>query len=206
MSDAALLQARVDGFLLALGVQKHGVKVEIVSGKSLPATARGVNLWNYPFGQILIHTDLTALSKDELDFILAHELMHILHNHLPISVLASLPKSMIDALAKVNSDALWLKLITDFLKLLPLFSGRLPPEVSLTKDQEIQADVFSICLTGNRTAALEALKKLVDSKLDEASHKWEAFGVELPVMTMKQRLAEIQRITSEYEKLGYKFR
>jgi Zn-dependent protease with chaperone function len=206
MSDATLLQARVDSFFRALGVQEHGVKVEIVSGKSLPAVARGVNLWNYPFGQILIHTNLTAFSKDELDFILAHELMHIFYNHLPISVLASLPQSMIDALVKVNSDALWLKLVIDFLKLLPLFSGSLPPEVSLTKDQEIQADVFSICLTGNRTAALEALKKLVDSRLDEASHKWEAFGVELPVMTMKQRLAEIQRITSEYEKLGYKFR
>jgi len=47
----------------------------------------------------------------------------------------------------------------------------------------------------------------VNYKLDEASHKWEALGVKLPVMTMRQRLTEIQRIAGEYEtRFGYVFR
>jgi Zn-dependent protease with chaperone function len=207
------LQCTVDAVLRALGIERHSVKVQVVGNKSLLAAARGVNLSNYPIGEVLVNASITdsqtppCLSKDELNFVLAHEVVHIFYNHLPISFLANLPGTALDALAALDEDAVWLKLLVEFVKVIPTFFGGLPPEASLTKDQELQADVLAICLRGNRTAGVGALKKLVNYNLNEPSHQWETLGVKLPVMTMNERLMEIHRITQEYEaRYGYRFR
>lgn len=201
------LQSRVNEFFSLLGVQKHGVKVITVQDSSLIASARGISLWNYPVGQIILNSGMISLlSREELDFILAHEAIHIFYNHLPLEILTALPQSFLDALAEVGGDAMWLKLTVDFIKVVVKLLGGLPPEAALTKNHELQADVLAICLTGNRTAAVEAMNKLVDYDLNKPSHLWEVLGVKLPVMTMKERLTEIQRQTRELEKHGYVFK
>jgi Zn-dependent protease with chaperone function len=207
------LQQTVDDLLRELGIQRHGVKVRIVKKKSVVAGAWGLNISNCPFGEVLINARIANpqnpphMSKDELDFILAHEVVHIFYNHPPVSVLAKLPRTLLDALAAQDEEAVWLKLLVEFVNVMPAIFGKLPLEASLTKDQELQADVLAICLTRNRSAALEALKKLVNYNLDQPSHQWEMLGAKLPVTTMRERLSEIQRRTQEYEiRYGYVFR
>ena len=75
-----------------------------------------------------------------------------------------------------------------------LYLLNIPPPLSvIAKEQEIAADVRAISLTGNENAAISCLTKLVNGNLNDYSHTWEALGVKMPVMTMKERIQEIQR-------------
>lgn len=81
----------------------------------------------------------------------------------------------------------------------------------MAKEQEINADIWSILATGNKTDAINCLTKLVNNDLNQWSHKWEIFealglNVELPVMTMRQRIGSIQAVLSNFETQGYKFK
>jgi len=142
---------------------------------------------------------------DELKFVLAHEVVHIDQSHLPITILLKLPKEIIDELGKEYPAALGLSILWDLVKLWIRLQGSLPPEAAITKQQELQADIWAIFLTGNKTAAITCLKKLVNNNLDAYSHLWEVFDVKLPVMTMRERIQEILTMISQYERQGYRF-
>jgi hypothetical protein len=75
---------------------------------------------------------------------------------------------------------------------------------AITKEQEIAADIRAISLTGNENAAISCLTKLVNGNLNDYSHTWEALGVKMPVMTMKERIQEIHRTVSSLCQYGSK--
>jgi len=188
------LQLLSDEIFSRLGYQKTSVFVEIINDPKILAGARGVTLplFNVPFGRIYINRLLDSmLSSEEIQFILAHEAVHIHQNHLPVSVLAKLPKIWLDELSLEYPGASVLSLIWDSIKIWIYGQGGLPPEVNITKQQELQADVWAIFLTRNKTAAINCLKKLVNNDLNQPSHEWEVLDVKLPVMTMQERIGEI---------------
>ena len=203
------LQNVADQFFYKLGNSNTSVSVEIISNPNIIAQARGLKLplLNVPFGQICVSKSLlNKLSKDETEFVLAHEAVHIDQNHLPITILHKLPKDIIDELGKNNLDAKVLSFGYDMVKLLIHSQGNLPPEVAITKQQELDADFWATLLTGNKTAAITCLKKLVNNDLDAPSHLWEVFDVKLPVMKMGERIDELLKALLYYESAGYKFK
>jgi Zn-dependent protease with chaperone function len=118
---------------------------------------------------------------------LAHETSHIYLNH----VMPRAIDGLIDGLIRNRKSDVhtFLKGVQVFLYLL-----NIPPPLSvIAKEQEIAADVRAISLTGNENAAISCLTKLVNGNLNDYSHTWEALGVKMPVMTMKERIQEIQR-------------
>ena len=81
----------------------------------------------------------------------------------------------------------------DALKLLLHGRGIPPPISALTKEHELDADIQTVLFTRNKTAAINCLTKLVNGNLESISHEWEALGVKMPVMTMRERIEEIER-------------
>ena len=144
---------------------------------------------NVSFGNVSVNKDYLnrTLTYDEQRFMLAHETSHIYLNH----VVPRAIDGFIDELVRnCNRDVhAFINGAKAFLYLL-----NIPPPLSvIAKEQEIAADVRAISLTGNENAAISCLTKLVNGKLDDYSHTWEALGAKMPVMTMKERVQEIQR-------------
>jgi len=201
------LQKIVNQFFYKLGNSETLVSVKITDDSKMIAGARGLKLFNIPIGQIFVSKPLlNKLSMSELKFVLAHEVVHIDQNHLPITILLKLPREIIDELGKTYLVASAISTVWDLVKLWIFWQGGLPPEATITKQQELQADVWAVFLTRDKTAAISCLKKLVDNNLNAPSHLWEAFDVKLPVMTMRERIQEILKVISQYERQEYVFK
>jgi hypothetical protein len=144
---------------------------------------------NVAFGNVSVNKDYLnrTLTYDEQKFMLAHETSHIYLNHVAPRAI----DGFIDELIRnCKSDVhAFLKGVKVFLYLLNIP----PPLTAITEEQEIAADIRAISLTGNETAAFTCLTKLVNGNLNDYSHTWETLGVKMPIMTMKERIQEIQR-------------
>ena len=198
------LQQRLDNFLRMLN-RKGFVSLEVIRAPKYPAGAQGFCVLNHAFGQVQVSEILTqSLTNEELDFVIVHELTHIVENHLIWRSLADLPQSFLDAAtAAGDEDASLVNLLVYAAKAVCVVTKQLPPEAALTKAQEIGADVQAICLTRNLPAAISTLTKLAGNNLDQASHIWEFVGVGLPVMTIRERIDEIQRSIQQLNMYGF---
>lgn len=202
------MQIEVNQFLESLNVDMRVVIVtncrdDIAKaiGLYINGTIPVVNLKvNVAFGNVSVNKDYLnrTLTYDEQRFMLAHETSHIYLNH----VVPRAIDGFIDELIRnCNRDVhAFMNGAKAFLYLL-----NIPPPLSvIAKEQEIAADVRAISLTGNENAAISCLTKLVNGKLDDYSHTWEALGVKMPVMTMKERVQEIQRRLYSLNQYGSK--
>jgi Zn-dependent protease with chaperone function len=191
------MQIEVNRFLESLNVDTRGIIVancrdDIAKaiGLYINGTIPILNLKvNAAFGNVLVNKDYLnrTLTYDEQRFVLAHETSHIYLNHVVPRAIDRFIAELIrnydrDVHAFINTAKVFLYLLN-----IPL------PLSAIVKEQEIAADVRAISLTGNENAAISCLTKLVDGNLDAYSHTWEALGVKMPVMTMRERIQEIQR-------------
>lgn len=210
--NQSVLQNATKEFFSMLGYSTTAVHVEITSNQKMEACTNGINLFNNPSGKIRIDNSLLKiLSHDEQRWVIGHEVYHIYQNHVFETAICKLPKIIIDEIAKKNDVAKGISVLCDIISCGIYLKGDLPPLVKIAKKQEIDADIWAILTTRNKTAAIDCLKKLVNDDLNQWSHKWEVFGalglnVELPVMTMKQRIADIRAGLSHFETLGYKLK
>lgn len=204
----SILENTLRDFFSMLGNSTTKVRVEITPNQKMEAYTNGIKLFNTPTGKICIDVGLLMkLSEDELRFVLGHEVYHIDQNDLLKTVLFNLPKNLIDEIAKTNSNAKYISIFVDGINYWNYLHGGLPPLVKMAKEQEINADIWAILSTGNKTAAINCLKKMVNNDLNQWSHTWEVFkaldlNVELPVMTMQQRIDSIQEVLSYHETRG----
>lgn len=198
------MQQRLDQ-LFSLFHRNGSVQLEITEDAKYPAFAQGLCVLNYAFGRVEVKKGLVQLLRqDELDFVLLHELAHIVENHLFWQTVVDLPQNTLNALTPYDQSARDVNLLVHALKAVCVVTGNLPPEASISKAQEIGADVQAICLTRNLNAAISTLTKLVDNDLDQPSHLWEYLGIKLPIMTMKERLDEIQRCLQQLNVYGFR--
>jgi len=201
-----------DEILLKLGYDRNFVIVEILDDLKFPAFSIGINI-EYPIGKIQLCNELIEkLTIDELKFVIAHECIHIVKNHLifDIEKIYNLIKSMLETLSLIFFDSLYLGFILlkikDIIDIICYVIFKiLPFHVEITKEQEIQADIEAIIITKNKTSAISCLKKIANDDLDAPSHTWEVLNVKFPVMTMRERIDEILRRTAELEKQGFTF-
>ena len=127
------------------------------------------------------HLIKSELSEQEIEFILAHEIGHIFHNHSFNSLKYQLPKIISTVIDKRFNSLVELiqllrtkKLITDIIR-----------------EQEVQADHFAISLTNSPTAALAFLSRFNPNL---PSHTGEVFGKEQLAFTIGQRIDYINSI------------
>jgi Zn-dependent protease with chaperone function len=191
------MQIEVNRFLESLNIDTRGIIVancrdDIAKaiGLYINGTIPILNLKvNAAFGNVLVNKDYLnrTLTYDEQRFVLAHETSHIYLNHVVPRAIDRFIDELIrnydrDVHAFINTAKVFLYLLN-----IPL------PLSAIVKEQEIAADVRAIALTENENAAISCLTKLVNGDLAAYSHTWEALGVKMPVMTMRERIQEIQR-------------
>jgi Zn-dependent protease with chaperone function len=180
--------------LVTLNV-KGLIAVQVVRDKNCLVDALGASFAGYALGLIRINPSvLNLLTGEEIDFVLSHELFHILDNHLITRGKMEISKAMLNEISKADEDANAIKAILELINIASVVVSKLSFVPSITKVQEISTDVWAIRFTGNYNAAVSALTKLVKHDLDHPSHLWELYGVKLPVMSMNERLKEVQTV------------
>jgi hypothetical protein len=70
-----------------------------------------------------------------------------------------------------------------------LSPNNLPPNAEDLKNNEYEADLIALnYITGDLRSAISCLQKLSHGDLNSPSHIWELFNLDLPTMTLKQRI------------------
>lgn len=194
------LKGIVDKFLLRLGIKTSLVLVKITDDSYIHvAGARGLVLKDFPIlgntaiGEIFFNTKwLDRLTQSELEYVISHEVAHIYFNHIFTTATVQFIKTKINELAKDSDIVKLVWILKQSLDLwIFLMQRQIPFEVTLHKEQEIAADALAIHLTHNKAAATSFFKRYVNNDLTKPSHIWETLGIQLPVMTLQERINEI---------------
>lgn len=196
------IQQQVNWFLERLGNDNYNVLVNVDEAASYLAQAVGAKVFNKPIGQINLDSRLIDIvTRDELKFVLGHEVVHIDQNHIVSNALFRLPKALLKALESDNEDARTIRILWDLARTVQGLAGEKPIEAKVTRANEHQADIWSIWLNHDADAAISCLRKLVGGDLEQPSHTWEAFDYDFPAMTMRQRIEDIRRSLAQYPQL-----
>ncbi|MFB5599170.1 MAG: M48 family metalloprotease [Nitrososphaeraceae archaeon] len=171
-------------------INDHNVIV-INTKTSLIAGAFGINSTIWPIntkGIILINFDYLnqrQFTEKEIHFILAHEIAHIYKNH----SLNTLMWDIIERLLK-NVDYNTPVIVETFKGFLELLSpNNRPYNADDLKNNEYEADLIALnYVTGDLRNAISCLQKLSNGDPNSPSHTWELFNLDLPAMTLKQRI------------------
>ena len=177
-------------FTNRLLINNHNVIV-IDTKTSLIAGAFGINSTIWPIntkGIVLINFDYLSqqqFTEKEVQFILAHEIAHIYKNH----SINTLMWNIIEQILK-NLDYNAPIIVEIFKGFLALLSpNNLPPNAEDLKNNEYEADLIALnYITGDLRNAISCLQKLSNGDLNSPSHTWELFNLNLPSMTLKQRI------------------
>jgi Zn-dependent protease with chaperone function len=191
---AERLTSRVTGFFHELGHADSTVEVHVVAASTILAGAQGLVADGVPRGRIFLHAGLIrALSDEELDFVLAHEVAHIHCGHNVATATLAATRAIFDSHAQRDSGLRFVLTLWDVWRVLRASHGDLPPSAALTRSQELAADALAVKVTGKPDVARAALSKLVGGNLDAPSHEWEVFDrkLRLPVFSMRERLARL---------------
>ncbi len=171
-------------------INDHNVIV-IDTKNSLIAGAFGINSTIWPIntkGIVLINFDYLSqqqFTEKEVQFILAHEIAHIYKNH----SINTLMWNIIEQILK-NLDYNAPIIVDTFKGFLELLSpNNLPPNAEDLKNNEYEADLIALnYITGDLRNAISCLQKLSNGDLNSPSHTWELYNLNLPAMTLKQRI------------------
>jgi hypothetical protein len=130
-----------------------------------------------------INVDMQSLRPDvftdpEIQFILSHEYTHIFKNHAVANILSSGLEIVLRGPNNERSN------LGDLAR-----SVVLP---GLLTSQECEADLGAFQITHNLDFAISCLSKLVSGRLEQPSHTWELREIDIPAMTMGQRITELR--------------
>ena len=171
-------------------INNHNVIV-INTNTSLIAGAFGINSSIWPIntkGIILINLDdlhQRQFTEKEIQFILAHETAHIYKNHSLNTLMWNIIERLLISL-DYNSPLI-VETFKGFLELLS--PNNLPHNAEDLKTNEYEADLIALnYVTGDLRNAISCLQKLSNGDPNSPSHTWELFNLNLPSMTLKQRI------------------
>jgi len=168
-------------------------------GEDPSAFCLGFQISGFPIGLIFVSDELyNSLGNEELEFVIAHEIGHIMLNHCVISSALSFVKevfiyllsNMLECSRKKAEDFFGIiKLI------LVLISKQKTIEEEITAQKELEADEYAVCLQKEKNAALSALTKLAGGNTHIFTHVTEDGKFKFPVLTFEDRIKHIKNIT-----------
>jgi len=167
-----------------------------------PAFALGFQILNYPIGAIFVGEKFSkVLTDDELEFVILHEIAHIVQNHLVMSSLVWLGKGfVIDLLANVFEISK--KEAQEYLgvvkTLYTLLSGKKTIEEEVKAQMELEADEYAVNVQGRKEPAMSTLLKLTKGNIRAPTHVTVDGHFQLPVVTCEERIEAIRKIRPAY--------
>ena len=185
-------------------LEKTNCQWKLVSGKKFPAEpndppafSRGIYICNIPLGVIYISDQLyKKLNSEELQYIVLHEICHILYNDSTANFLAELGKSGFSHLLSkwTNLELFAVEDILGGVKAVLKTFGYPGVEEQVRRNQELNADKYAVIWMGKKDPAISALTKLVQGKVESLSHITKYGTFEFPVITIKERIQAINQL------------
>lgn len=162
-----------------------------------PAFCLGFQMFNFPIGVIYVSKGLSStLTQQELEFVVLHEMGHIIKNHFVSSSFIWLTKSFIvDTIAdcfettrmKATEYLEWLKAFY------VLLTGKKTIEEEAKKNVELEADKFAVMVQGQKEHAISTLLKLSKGNIRAPTHVTFDGHFPFPVITFEERIAAVKR-------------
>lgn len=185
-------------------LEKTNCQWKLVMGRRFPAElndppafSRGIYICNIPLGVVYISDQLyEKLSSEELQYIVLHEICHILYNDSAANFLVELGKSGFSHLLSkwTNLELYAVEDILGGVKAVLETFGYPGAEEQVRRNQELNADKYAVVWMGKREPAISALTKLVQGKVESLSHITRYGTFEFPVITIKERIQAIKQL------------
>lgn len=193
------LQAIINDYVLRIGHPQH-----FVGGLSFkenkddsPAFCLGFQAFNTPIGLVFISEGLSAvLTQEELEFVVLHEMGHIMKNHFVGSSLVWLTKSWIIDMIADMFEVSKQKAIQylEFAKALyMLIARKKTPEEETKAKHELEADNFAFMLQGRKDHAISTLLKLSKGNILAPTHVTFDGSFPFPIITYEERIEAVRR-------------
>ena len=193
------IQSIINGHLGRDGFQPH-----LVFGFSFkekkqdsPAFSVGGQIFRFPIGWVYVSEGLCkTLTDEELEFVVLHELGHIVKNHSIGAFVVLLGKSYIvewladafDLTAKQARETLGLiKAIWAFFN---KRTGTVEEEIGA--QQELDADRYAVMHQNKREPAISVLNKLTEGDIKKLTHFTIDGRFVFPVITAEQRIEAVR--------------
>jgi len=147
-----------------------------------------------PIGLIYVQENyVNSLPIGELEFVVLHELGHIVNNHVIWNIVIFLTKEkLVDWLREILGTSK--KNIRDLIGLVKLAIGRKTIEEEMTAQKEFIADAHAVRLQGDKYHAISFLQKLSNGNLDSPTHVTQDGVFFTTALTVKERIEAIQRL------------
>ena len=198
-SDAKL-QTIINNYFLRVGYAQHlvgGLTFKEQKGDS-PAFCLGFQIFNYPIGAIFVGDNLSQiLTNDELEFVVLHEMGHIMKNHFVSTSFVWLMKSwVIDIIADLLDVSK--KRAREYLELLKalyviLSGGKKTIEEEAKARLEFEADKYAVTIQGQKDPATSTLLKLSKGDIRVPTHVTFDGSFPFPIITYEERIEAIRR-------------
>jgi len=198
-SDARL-QTMINSYFQRIGYQQHLVGGYAFKEKrdDSPAFCLGFQIFNLPLGLIFVSEGLSKILKeDELEFVVLHEMGHIMKNHYVSTSFVWLMKSwIVDIIAdgfevskqKAREYLDWLKAFY------VLLSGKKTIEEEAKARIELEADQYAATFQGKKDPAISTLLKLSKGNIRAPTHVTLDGRFPFPITTYEERIEMIRRI------------
>lgn len=147
-----------------------------------------------PIGLIYVQENyVDSLLIGELEFVVLHELGHVVNNHVVWNIGLFLAKeTLVDWLRDLLETSR--KNVRDLIGLVKLVLGKKTIEEEITAQKEFMADAYAIKLQGNKHHAISFLQKLSNGNLESPTHVTQDGVFFKTAVTFRERIEAIQRL------------
>ena len=147
-----------------------------------------------PLGLIYIQENyVNSLPIGELEFIVLHELGHILNNHVVWNIVLLLTKEkLIDWLKDVLGTSK--KNVRDLIGVVKLVLGGRTIEEELTAQKELAADAYAVRHQGSKHHGISLFQRLSNGNLELSTHVTQDGSFFNTAITYRQRIDAIERL------------
>jgi Zn-dependent protease with chaperone function len=193
------LQTIINNYFQKIGYAQHLVcGLSFKEGKDdSPAFCLGFQIFNIPMGLIFVSEGLSSgLTQEEMEFVVLHEMGHIMKSHFVGSSFVWLMKSwIIDIMA--DSLEVSKQKAREYLDLLKAFyvllSGKKTVEEEAKAKHELEADNFAITVQGRKDPSISTLLKLSKGNIRAPTHVTFDGRFPFPVITYEERIDAVRR-------------
>jgi len=196
----AQLQTIINSYFQRIGYPQHLVGGYTFKEKKddSPAFCLGFQIFNLPIGLIFVSEGLPKILKeDELEFVVLHEMGHIVKNHFVSTSFVWLMKSwIVDIISdgfevskqKAREYLDWLKAFY------VLLSGKRTMEEEAKARVELEADQYAVMFQGKKEPAISTLLKLSKGNIRAPTHVTLDGRFPFPITTYEERIETIRKI------------
>jgi len=152
----------------------------------------------FPIGAIFISDVLCSrLPEDELEFVVLHELGHIVYSHSVNNLIVyGLKTTFVSWLTEIfEVTPTVVENVIGLLKwLYHTWSGQRTIEEQITAQKELEADRYGVTLQGRKEPAISVLIKITNQNIDAPTHVTVDGSFVLPAITARERIEAIRNL------------